>query len=268
MPRNQERPSNGPLQIHHSKDNTTMLEHGLALAAAGWAIFPCIPNGPNAKAPLIRRGHLNTTTDIHQITTWWTLWPGAMIGARVPESCIVIDIDPRNGGDLAPLETLTGPLPTTLTVWSGRNDGGRHLYFLRPPGSLTSTKLPEGIDLKVNGYCIAPPSIHPATGWPYRWELHPVAAMPHAMRELLRPALRPVTVQRGTGGDGAGLVRTVAEANEGDRHDALVWASYRARDDGILREITEELVAAAAAAGGETETSARRVVASVRRTAS
>jgi hypothetical protein len=70
------------------------------------------------------------------------------------------------------------------------------------------------------------------------------------------------------GGDGAGLVRTVAEANEDDRHDALVWASYRARNDGILREITEELVAAAVAAGGETETSARRLVASVRRSAS
>lgn len=52
-----------------------------------------------------------------------------MIGAPVPEALLVIDVDPRNGGKLAELQLLTGRLPTTLTVWSGRNDGGRHLYF-------------------------------------------------------------------------------------------------------------------------------------------
>jgi hypothetical protein len=82
---------------------------------------------------------------------------------------------------------LVGDLPDTLTAWSGRNDGGSHLYFLRPPGPLTSTRLPEGIDLKINGYMIMPPSIHPATGLPYRWEDHPVASLPSRLRELLAP---------------------------------------------------------------------------------
>jgi hypothetical protein len=143
----------------------------------------------------------------------------AMIGVRVPDSVIVIDIDPRNGGSIGDLEALVGPLPATLTVWSGRNDGGRHLYFLRPAGQLTSTRLPEGIDLKANGYVIAPPSIHPATGLPYKWEQYPVAAPPHGLRELLRPAPRPINLPRRNGGNGDGLLRTVAAAVEGTRND-------------------------------------------------
>ena len=43
---------------------------------------------------------------------------------------------------------------------------------------------------------------------------------------------------------GSGLVRKVAEAREGNRHYALVWACFRARDDGILDAITEELISA------------------------
>ena len=35
----------------------------------------------------------------------------AMIGAAVPESLLVIDVGPRNGGNADELETLAGPLP-------------------------------------------------------------------------------------------------------------------------------------------------------------
>lgn len=163
---------------------------------------------------------------------------------------------------------MVGDLPLTLTAWSGRNDGGRHLYYQRPAGTLTSTRLPEGIDLKVNGYCIVPPSVHPATSQPYRWEHHPVAPLPPRLRLLLCPPPQPVQTFTSNTKNGSGLIRTVAEAPERTRHNVLVWAAFRARDDGILDEITDDLVAAAVAAGGETETSARRVVASVRRATS
>jgi hypothetical protein len=267
MPTNQERPVVGPLRIHYPEDNTTMLEHGLTLAAAGWEIFPCKWTGPAAKAPLTVNGHHGATTNPDKIKLWWDRWPYAMIGAKVPDSAVVIDIDPRNGGSLEALETITGALPATLTAWSGRNDGGRHLYFERPAGQLTSTKLPAGIDLKVNGYCILPPSIHPATGEPYRWGHHEVAAVPHALRELLRPASRPITVYRGNGGNGAGLVRTVAEAPEGKRNDILYWAARSARDDGILDQVADELFIAAVTAG-ETESKARRTIDSAGKAAS
>src|SRR5215212_9797355 len=105
-----------------------MITAALEYAAAGWEVFPGWWAVPRAKSPITKHGHLEATTDPDQIKAWWGRWPIAMIGVRVPDSCIVLDVDPRNGGDLAELETLTGPLPT-LTVWSGRNDGGRHLYF-------------------------------------------------------------------------------------------------------------------------------------------
>jgi hypothetical protein len=212
---------------------------------------------------MTKNGHLNASTDPDKIKTWWTQWPYAMIGAKVPNSCLVIDIDPRNGGSLSALEALTEPLPATLTAWSGRNDGGRHLYFLRPVGLLTSTRLPQGIDLKINGYCIVPPSIHPAAGQPYRWERHPVAPLPIRLRELLLPAPRAVRPPGGNDGDGAGLVRTVAGAMEGTRNSILYWAACRAVEDGLIDQIQDELIAAATSAG-ETEIKARRTVASAR----
>jgi hypothetical protein len=107
-----------------------LLAAALDLAAHGWAMFPCKWRGKNAKAPLTTNGHLDASRDPGQITAGWTRWPSAMIGAPVPESLLVVDIDPRNGGSLAELESLTGPLPASLTAWSGRNDGGRHLYYL------------------------------------------------------------------------------------------------------------------------------------------
>ena len=156
----------------------SLLAEALDLAAAGWAVFPCKWQGDDGKAPLTRNGHLEATRDPEQITRWWTRWPLAMIGAPVPISMLVLDIDPRNGGILDALTAAAGPIPPTLTAWSGRNDGGRHLYFLRPAGRLTSTKLPTGVDLKVNGYCIVPPSLHPATFQPYRWDQRPAAELP------------------------------------------------------------------------------------------
>ena len=51
----------------------------------------------------------------------------ANIGAPVPEHYSCSTLIPV----MAAISAL-GPLPETLTVWSGRNDGGRHLYFTPP----------------------------------------------------------------------------------------------------------------------------------------
>jgi hypothetical protein len=231
-------------------------------------VIPCKWRGENAKAPLTSNGHLDASRDPDQITAWWTRWPSAMIGAPVPESLLVVDIDPRDGGSLAELESLTGPLPASLTTWSGRNDGGRHLYYLRPVGLLTSSRLPEGIDLKINGYCIVPPSIHPATGQPYRWESRTPATLPYKLQELLTP-LPPRPIARSVSNASAtGLLRAVVGAPEGNRNKVLYWASCRAAESGILDDQVEALLINAAVTAGETETKARRTVASARKTTS
>jgi hypothetical protein len=244
---------------------TTLTDHAIELAAAGWRIFPCRPNGPHAKAPLTDHGHLDASDDLEQVWKWWARWPDAMIGAAVADTRIVIDFDPRTNPDcLVELERLVGQLPPTLTAHSGRGDGGRHLYYRRPHGALTSTKLSAGIDLKVNGYCIVPPSPHPATGEPYTWEIHPVVHLPIALRELLRPAPRPILVNGHSHLEKTdGLVRTVLEATEGNRNSALFWAACRAVDNDVIDMLEEELFYAAVSVG-LSEREARRTIDSAR----
>jgi hypothetical protein len=264
------RPTEPPISSDSTPEHRQNINYAAALelAAATWEVFPCWWAGPRAKSPITKHGHLEATTNPDKIKLWWEKWPRAMIGAKVPDSLLPLDLDPRNGGSLRALTDLVGDLPDRLTAWSGRNDGGRHLYFLRPPGPLTSTRLPEGIDLKINGYMIMPPSIHPATGEPYRWEDHPVASLPYRLRELLRPAPQPVRTYRGGSSKAsAGLVRTVANAAVGQRNRILFWASCRAAEKGLIDQIEDELVVAALT-NGLTEAAARRTVASARRTTS
>jgi Bifunctional DNA primase/polymerase, N-terminal len=164
--------------------------HALAYALTGWEIFPL-----RGKVPLIPkraggRGVLDATSDLATIGGWWDRWPGANIGGRVPQALVVLDVDPRHGGDrnLAELEAAQGVLPATQTSVSGRGDGGRHMWWLHPGGKLTTTRLPDGLDVKTHrGYVVLPPSVHPASGQPYRWvDVTPVA-MPTWLIDLLRP---------------------------------------------------------------------------------
>jgi hypothetical protein len=240
-----------------SQDNYSA---ALELASKGWAVFPCQWRGDKAKSPLLPHGHLEASRDEALITEWWARWPLAMIGAPVPESLLVLDIDPRNGGALSTLQEACGPLPDTLTVWSGRGDGGRHLYFRRPAGELTATRLPEGIDLKARGYCILPPSIHPASGQPYTWEAREPAVLPRALRELiLKPRRVHVGGPTGLTGRAEPLLRLVAGLKDGERNRGLYWAACRAVEDGILADVEAALVAAAVGTGLD-EREARRTV--------
>jgi hypothetical protein len=176
------------------------------------------PGEDNSKAPYNRHGLTEASTDPKRIWDWWIQWPEALIGGVVPDGLCVIDLDPRkvvlteeklaaaaefcseHGGNPdayrdhlrahrleARLEKLMGaPLPDTRRCYSGRGDGGAHYLFKRPPGQLTTSRLNrhiQGVDLKdaATGYTILPPSPHPETGKPYRWDhRHPVAALPEA----------------------------------------------------------------------------------------
>jgi hypothetical protein len=89
--------------------------------------------------------------------------------------------------------------------------------------------------------------------------------MPDRLAELLvppEPIYRPSKAARA---NVAGLLRTVAETPKGNRNNALFWASCRTCEDGILDEIQDQLIAAAISTG-VTEDSARRTIASARRT--
>lgn len=168
---------------HHAHQLTTQ---GLP-GSPDWGPVQVLPL--RGKAPAIpgSRGVHDATSDPAQIAAQIARWHPTGVGIRIPAWSVVLDVDPRSWGDrtLVHLVDQHGPLAATLTAMTGRGDGGRHLWWLRPPGRLTGRLLP-GIDLKTSGYVVAPPSIHPGTGGRYRWAvIAPVAVMPPWLTELI-----------------------------------------------------------------------------------
>jgi hypothetical protein len=150
-----------------------------------------------------RLGHglYDATDDVETVIQWWSgPYAGANIGGRIPESMLMIDIDPRHGGhrSWAALEKRHGPFPECMMTLSGRCDGGVHRYVRRPPGRLTATLAP-GIDLKTSrGYAVMPRSVHPETGKRYTQVDGPVPAPPEWLVELVTvPAPSPKRQQSG-----------------------------------------------------------------------
>lgn len=138
--------------------------------ARGWSVLPV---RPREKRPLVKWEALQTTPPTReQVAGWYRRWPDANVGIVTGEisNLIVIDVDPKHGGDdsLERLERRHGPMPATVEAISG--GGGRHLYFAHPGTPLRNRAgLEQGIDLRGDGgYIVAPPSIHPS-GNPYVW---------------------------------------------------------------------------------------------------
>ena len=189
---------------------------GLTLEAAalgymrrGWPVFvlgrskrpvancpACKTAGPGHDpagcACLTCHGFHAATTSPARLAAMLAAVPGGLLAIRTGTAAglAVVDIDPRNGGQVDP--ALMTP---TATVATG--GGGWHLYYRHPGGPLLPA-LPgrAGVDVKADGgYVVAPPSVHPGTGRPYRWAgERPVAEMPPALRAALAPppaAARP-----------------------------------------------------------------------------
>lgn len=102
---------------------------------------------------------------------WWRRWPGSNIGVVTGgvSGVVVLDVDPRNGGDasLAEMERCFGALPRTPEVRTG--GGGRHLWFRAPEQAVPSRVVLPGLDVKgEGGVVIVPPSVHPS-GVRYAW---------------------------------------------------------------------------------------------------
>jgi len=190
-----------------------MLEAALKWAGYGWSVFPlhtpvfpgdgspvrCTCHKGSAcahigKHPRTTNGHKAATTDEAQIRTWWAQWPDANIGVATGEGVgfVVIDVDPRHGGDgtLGDLEAKYGRLPHTVEQLTG--GGGRHLCFAYPGVYVKSrSDLRPGIDVKGDGgYIVVEPSLH-ESGHRYAFELSsypgevPLADMPGWLRDIV-----------------------------------------------------------------------------------
>lgn len=122
------------------------------------------------KHPLTSHGVKDATIDIGIIAAWWAQWPMANIGMAL-DGFVVVDVDPRNGGDAA-LETVEaqhGPLPDTWLALTG--GGGKHHVYRAREGASYPGKLAKGVDLKrgAGAYIVVEPSLH-ASGIAYAWE--------------------------------------------------------------------------------------------------
>ncbi len=154
----------------------TCREAALAYLARGWSVLPL---RVAAKLPLLRWEIFQTQrASAAEVERWFARWPDANLGivTGAISGLVVLDVDPKHGGDesFAKLEARHGTVPRTVESLTG--GGGRHLFFGHPGGTVRNrVGLAQGIDLRADGgYVVAPPSRHPS-GRDYAWEVshHP-----------------------------------------------------------------------------------------------
>ena len=151
----------------------------------GFGVFLVEPNGKAPLGELHPHGHKDATGDLERFVRGLTRFPAANYGLVPPEGVLVLDVDPRDGGDeaLARLEATHGPLPVSTRVRTSAHEGrqGFHIY-LRAEGLPDRKRLiGRGLEAKVgnSGYLLGPGSVHPRTGEEY--EL--VTGSPEALAE-------------------------------------------------------------------------------------
>ena len=232
-----------------------LLEAALKYASWGWPVFPvwwpengkcacrkgdCEHPGKHPIGKLAPKGRNSATTDPEIIKGWWGEYPKANVAIVTgPESgLVVVDIDPRNGGDDSKkkLERL-GNFPTTPTAFTG--GGGEHI-FLQHPGNGKKIKTKgglggySGIDQKGDGgYVVAPPSLH-VSGERYSWKINPdktsLAKIPEWLLALLLKAGEPDRKAKALAGE---------KIESGHRNDTLCSMAGAMRRRGMTQEAIE-----------------------------
>ena len=190
------------------------------------------------KHPRTWHGFKDATTDAAQISKWWDLWHNANVGipTGAATGILVLDVDPRNGGDdsLDSLILKHGKFPNTAEQMTG--GGGRHVLFRYPGGPVPKT-LVVGIDLKGDGgYLVAAPSMH-TSGERYQWDGLAGA------KAILNPAPLPDWLQTRIATTGTearvSLTEDGEKWGEGQRNDKLTSVAGMMRRRGLSRESIE-----------------------------
>ncbi len=194
------------------------------------------------KHPRIKDWEREAVANGARVGTWWTRWPGSNIGLALgPSGLVVIDVDPRNGGEESHF-ALAQRLGSYQTIRSITGGGGTHDFFRAPTTALRTganafgDEYP-GVDVKgVGGYVVLPPSSH-ASGRSYAWEAEQhgtIEVLPSAWAAALaRPAKRLVA------GDSDEPIL------EGQRRQALLRLAGRLRRYGATAETIRDVLHAA-----------------------
>src|SRR5690625_331296 len=174
----------------------------------GYRVFPLHPINPDGtcgcneegckaagKHPALNNWQHTPVWDDEQLDNFDDLgWMESGYGIIVSDGLLVIDIDPRNGGEegyaklVADVPEIAG---ANVIVETGRKDGGKHIYFKAPAGVSLVQSLPQykGVDVKSSGYVVGPGSLH-ASGHTYDMVVGTspaeISPAPGALIELLR----------------------------------------------------------------------------------
>jgi Bifunctional DNA primase/polymerase, N-terminal len=162
----------------------TFVTIALPLAAKG---IPCTPVRPNSKQAFLPNFPATATTDVNQLLAWDVQYPNhnAACVARAEVGGIwVLEVDSPNVVERVRGET--GHDLNALQTFRVRSRPGRgHFYFRQTPASMAMGNLSQtyvvGQDWSArvhHQYVVAPGSIHPDTGQPYKAlnDLQPIEA--------------------------------------------------------------------------------------------
>lgn len=185
------------------------LQELLALAAQGIKIFPIHGIHPDTghctcnqaencqspgKHPRQKGWEEIASTDVDKIHNWAASFPHCNWAAKtgLDSALLVVDIDPKNGGDKTWSELLQNhKLNDAGMIVTTTGSGGTHYWFKRYGKDIRSRGFVEGIDIKgEQGLIVIPPSKH-ISGGSYTWQpghdpLHAKKkTMPKWLKELI-----------------------------------------------------------------------------------
>ncbi len=215
----------------------------------GVPVFPCREGGDRPKSPYVANGYHQANTQIELLKHWASRYPSALYGLPcAPNNLFVLDADRHGNGDgvanLMVMFARHGFDWQSVPVVHTPGDG-LHFIFQKPAGlAKTKGKIAEAVDVRDNGYIIAPGNVLP-DGRRYallNGSIEQLAAgissrslplMPEWLVAVaLQPHRTPVQSEAPTNAEAAtnqlrGLVQAVINAPSGNRNRVLYWAACR-----------------------------------------
>lgn len=258
---------------------SSLMGHALAAARRGFHVFPVdpqsktpgriYPNRPARDAPWTIRWSEVATSNAPTIVNWWNQCPTYNIGiACRPSGLLVVDCDLKLGDGIQEWQDIctkfmgadAWQMWDTYTVNTG--SGGAHFYYRWPPEVQASQAgLSANVDIRSNGgdkggYVLAQGSVTVKGSYELDND-SPIRPAPAWLVELCKDRPRPKPVksryERAAPTSYAGLVQAVSSAPDGDRNNALLWASRAMCSDGASESDAMDLLIPAAVDNGLTE---------------